>query len=84
MATDNGRYICCPLCNGKGQLHRSELSEILSDPQRDKKFQAYLRETHQYDDASQATEPAAGSTDFDREVHSWPPKRILWRRSPKE
>ena len=78
MATENGRYVCCPLCNGKGQMHSSELAERLNDPQRDRKFHDYLR----HFDADHA--PQVAAQDFDSEVHSWPPKRILWRRSPKE
>ncbi len=79
MATENGRYVCCPLCNGKGQMHRSELAERLNDPQRDQKFRTYLQKTEGEHNAQ-----PVGAGDFDREVHSWPPKRILWRRSPKE
>ena len=80
MATENGRYVCCPTCNGKGQLHRSELIEALADPQRDAKIRAYLQQISENEEAVPA--PKAG--DFEREVHSWPPKRMLWKRSPKE
>jgi len=83
MATDNGRYVCCPTCNGKGQVHRSELIEQLSDPERDTKIQAYLQE-FQAEEPQPAAEDRVPHGDFDREVHSWPPKRILWRRSQKE
>ena len=82
MATENGRYVCCPTCNGKGQLHRSELIEQLNDPQRDAKIRAYLHQISE--EEQQHAEAAQAAADFDSEVHSWPPKRILWRRSPKE
>lgn len=90
MAIEDGRYLCCPMCQGKGQIHRSELIEQLSDPERDRKLQALLEEiTRQEEEAEKVPVEAASRNEdapgaFEREVHSWPPKRILWRRSPKE
>lgn len=85
MAIENGRYICCPVCSGKGQLHRSELIEQLSDPERDQKIKTYLERITQEQEkegeaAAAADEPGA----YERELHTWPPKRMLLRRSPKE
>ncbi len=80
MAIENGRYVCCPMCHGKGQMHRADLVEYLSDPERDQKLQAYLQQITKEEEEAAKTVP----DDFEREVHSWPPKRMLWRRSPKE
>lgn len=90
MAIEDGRYLCCPMCQGKGQLHRSELIEQLSGPERDRKIRALLDKLSQEaEDTGQAPVGAASRNGdsagaFEQEVHSWPPKRILWRRSPKE
>ncbi len=90
MAIEDGRYLCCPMCQGKGQLQRSELIEQLSGPERDRKFRALLDKLAQQAKEAEAAPvgAASGKGDtpgaFEQEVHSWPPKRILWRRSPKE
>lgn len=85
MAID-GRYLCCPLCHGKGQMHRSELIERLSDPEHREKLRILLEELRDEEAKSLVPAPDDGHdpNEFEREVHSWPPKRILWRRSPKE
>ncbi len=83
MAIDNGRYLCCPLCQGKGQMRRSELIERLSDPEMQEKFRGLLEQLRE--EEQKVLVPAGDEhQDFEREVHSWPPRRILWRRSPKE
>lgn len=83
MAIDDGRYLCCPLCQGKGQMHRSDLIERLSDSQIQEKFRTLLDQLRE--EEQKVLVPASGDhEDFEREVHSWPPRRILWRRSPKE
>ncbi len=83
MAIDDGRYLCCPLCQGKGQMHRSELIERLSDPANGERLRLFLQQLKEEEES--ALVPAAhGQDSFEHEVHSWPPRRILWRRSPKE
>ncbi|HVP44741.1 MAG TPA: hypothetical protein VMS96_15025 [Terriglobales bacterium] len=88
MAIEEGRYLCCPLCQGKGQMHRSELIERLSDPTRREQLELLLQELKQPQENENSPVPtpndAKDSEAFQREVYSWPPKRILWRRSPKE
>jgi hypothetical protein len=83
MAIDDGRYLCCPLCQGKGQMHRSELIERLSDPAISREFRILLEQLKEEEAKSLVPTPN-DHQDFEREVHSWPPRRILWRRSPKE
>lgn len=87
MAIEEGRYLCCPLCQGKGQMHRSDLIERLGDPEKKAELQKLVEELKKQEEEeklvpvpSDEGDPAA----FEREVYSWPPKRILWRRSPKE
>ncbi len=83
MAIDNGRYLCCPLCQGKAQILRSELIERLSDPEMQEKFRGLLEQLREEEQKVLVPAPDEHQ-DFEREVHSWPPRRILWRRSPKE
>ncbi len=83
MAIDNGRFLCCPLCQGKGQMHRSELIEQLRDPETRERFRILLEQLEREEEKSLVPAPLDRES-FEREVHSWPPKRILWRRSPKE
>ena len=88
MAIEEGRYLCCPLCQGKGQMHRSELIERLSDPVQREQLAALLQELKQQEEDEKSLVPTPNDEEdrdaFQREVYSWPPKRILWRRSPKE
>ncbi len=83
MAIDDGRYLCCPLCQGKGQMHRPDLIERLSDPEIQAKFRTLLRQLREEEQKVLVPAPE-DHAEFEREVHSWPPRRILWRRSPKE
>lgn len=86
MAIDTGRYLCCPLCQGKGQMQRTGLIERLSDPQNSEQLNLLLGELKQAEQDERALVPTPDDSRgaFEREVHSWPPRRILWRRSPKE
>lgn len=87
MASDNGRFLYCPLCQGKGQMHRSDLIRRLSDPRIHEQLEHLLADLqHQEEEESAVAVPGNGGNHeaFEREVHSWPPRRILWRRSPKE
>lgn len=87
----NGHYLACPMCHGKGQVHRSDIIEKLCDPELSRKIQTYLEEiTHDMPDSRQVMEKAAAAcgcpqpSEREREVHSWPATHLLWRRSPKE
>ena len=83
MATDDGHFLHCPLCQGKGEMQRSHLMERLNDPRIKQQLQILLEELKRQEHEELAT-VARGRDDFEHEVHSWPPRRILWRRSPKE
>jgi hypothetical protein len=69
-------------------MHRSDLIERLSDPQNRERFQTLLQELKQQEEEEKSLVPTPNDQDdrdaFQREVNTWPPKRILWRRSPKE
>ena len=78
----NGHYVLCPLCEGKGRMHRSELIEKLASHAVEARLTACRQEL---------AAPAAGeqqatvrTTAFHEEVVKGPATRILWRRSPKE
>jgi len=73
--SEDGHYVLCPLCEGKGRMHRSELAAKLADHE----VEARLTVCRQ-----QLVQAEAGAGDFKREVLKGPVTRILWRRSPKE
>ncbi len=79
----NGHQIQCPLCEGKGHMHRSELAAKLADHA----FEASLTACRQQlmkPDEDQQGDSVKAAKDFRREVLKGPVTRILWRRSPKE
>ncbi len=88
MAIDDGRYLCCPLCQGKGQMHRSDLIQRLSDPHNGEEFHLLVDQLKRQEEDEKSLVPTPDDGEdrdaFQREVYSWPPRRILWRRSPKE
>jgi len=79
----NGHHVQCPLCEGKGQMHRSELIARLADDDLQAKLAA-CREQLVKADQSQPSETAEAASNFEQEVLKGPVTRILWRRSPKE
>ncbi len=84
----NGHYVQCPLCEGKGQMHRSELVTKLADDQLPRKLADCLEQlaakSEPGETASSERAAASEQSDFEHEVLSGPVTRILWRRSPKE
>jgi len=82
----NGQYVQCPLCEGKGQMHRSELAAKLADHDLQAKLAAcHERLVKQYEGRqAEKTNAADSGSEFEREVLKGPVTRILWRRSPKE
>lgn len=87
----DGTYVQCPLCEGKGQLYRSDVVAKLTDKELPGKINSYLTKLYQAAEGKPEPQPAepvtAGAppqSEFEKEAHSWPMKRFLWRRSPKE
>jgi len=78
----------CPLLKGLDAMHRAELIGLLNHSNLREKLEACLAEHTRAADT--ATEPAAvcaGESqprNFDKEVHSWNPKNLIFSRSPKE
>jgi hypothetical protein len=81
-SSENGHYVVCPLCEGQGKLHRSELAAKLANHEVEAKLTACRQELAQTDASGQTATTQA--KDFQEEVLKGPVTRILWRRSPKE
>ncbi len=71
----------CPLCEGQGELLRSEIAERFSNAELRKRLDARIAEILE-DNAAAFAAPKA--RDFQKEVHTWNPTLPMWRRSPKE
>jgi hypothetical protein len=83
--TENRDHLKCPLCNGQGEVRRSQLIEFFSDPELKSKIDAYLTFVAPPQEGPElvcamAREPR----NFQKDVHSWNPQLPMWQRSPKE
>jgi len=78
--SETGAKVKCPLCEGQGELLRSELAERFSNQELRKRLDARIAEI--LEDSLAAVGPKV--RDFQKEVHSWNPTLPIWRRSPKE
>jgi len=78
----------CPLLQGLDAMHRAELIGLLNDSNLRQKLETCLAEHNQGTDATrQPAAVCAGGPrpqDFEKEVHSWNPKNLIFSRSPKE
>jgi len=79
----DGHYVLCPLCEGKGKMHRSELAAKLADHEVEARLTACRQQLVKAEAGRQSATAGTGST-FEQEVLKGPVTRILWRRSPKE
>ncbi len=71
----------CPLCEGQGELLRSEIADRFNNPDLRKRLDARLAEI------LESSEPAGVTPkplSFEKAVHQWNPTLPIWRRSPKE
>ena len=84
--TEYRDHLQCPLCQGRGEVRRSELIEFSSDPELKAKINASLDAVPPIPDdtAELVGAPSQEPRDFQKEVHSWNPRVLTWRRSPKE
>lgn len=73
----------CPFCEGRGELERSTVSEMVASPELRRRLEIRIEEIVRGEEipvaASEATE-----RNFQKEVHTWNPQIPMWRRSPKE
>jgi hypothetical protein len=78
----------CPLLQGLDAMHRAELIGLLNDSNLRQKLETCLAEHNKVADAT--TQPAAVRAggpqprNFEKEVHNWNPKNLIFSRSPKE
>ena len=76
----------CPLCEGRGEVRRSQLIEFFSDPDLKSKIDAYLTEIIPGAEENAELVGVVGREprNFQKDVHSWNPSLPMWQRSPKE
>ena len=71
----------CPLCEGRGEVLRSEMVERFTNPELRKRLDARIAEILA---ASHMAEVGPKVRNFEKEVHTWNPALPMWQRSPKE
>jgi len=77
---DEKDLLKCPLLQGLDAMHRAELLGLLNDSNLRSKLEACLKQHGGEADAPCATE----QRNFEKEVHSWNPQKLVFSRSPKE
>jgi hypothetical protein len=70
----------CPLLQGLDAMHRAELLGLLNDSNLREKLEACLTERGEKPSAACASE----ERNFEKDVHSWNPQKLVFSRSPKE
>jgi hypothetical protein len=76
----------CPLLQGLDAMHRAELLGLVNDSSLREKLEKCLTQ-HLEAEAKESVPVCAeepGPRDFEKEVHSWNPQRLVFSRSPKE
>jgi hypothetical protein len=71
----------CPLCEGRGELLRSEIVERFSNPELRKRLDARIAEILE---TGEMAGVGPQVRNFEKDVHSWNPTLPMWQRSPKE
>ena len=83
--SDHRDRVRCPLCEGHGEVRRSQLIEFFSDPELKSKLDGYLAAVAPPEQAPELVASAVREKrDFEKDVHSWNPQVPMWNRSPKE
>ena len=80
MMEETGK-LKCPLCEGRGEMLRSEMVERLTNPDLRKRLDARMAEILE---TGQLAGVAPKTRNFEKEVHTWNPTLPMWQRSPKE
>ena len=83
--SDHRDRVRCPLCEGHGEVRRSQLAEFFSDPELKSKVDGYLAVVGA---PAEKPELVAATVrekrDFQKDVHNWNPHVPMWNRSAKE
>ena len=78
---DQAEKLKCPLCEGRGEVLRSEIAERFTTPELRKRLDARIAEILVGPEMA-GVGPKVRS--FEKEVHSWNPTLPMWQRSSKE
>ena len=84
---ENHDLLMCPVCQGRGEVLRSEVTEQLTNGELKSRLDALLAQVVPPDTSPELATVAvreAEPRDFQKDVHSWNPELPMWRRSPKE
>ena len=79
MAEDS--KVKCPLCEGRGEVLRSELVQRFTNPELRRRLDARIAEILE---GSALAGVGTKVRNFEKEVHTWNPTLPMWQRSPKE
>jgi len=82
--TDHRDRMKCPLCEGHGEVRRSQLMEFFSDLKLENTVEGYLSMIVPPERSDAVGAPASPKRDFQKDVHNWNPQVPMWTRSPKE
>jgi len=77
---DDKDLLKCPLLQGLDAMHRAELLGMLNHSSLRQKLEACLTEHLAQPDAACASD----ERNFEKDVHSWNPQKLVFSRSPKE
>jgi hypothetical protein len=80
--TDHCDRLKCPLCEGRGEVRRSQLIKFFSDPDLKSKVKSYLSMV--MPPKPEMVTAASPQREFQKDVHNWNPQVPMWTRSPKE
>ena len=86
---ENDHVLQCPICQGHGELKRSEILTLLSDQDFKKHLDVYLAELRRptedcEEETAHLVSVESKAREFGQAVHRWNPQLPIWERSPKE
>jgi hypothetical protein len=70
----------CPLCEGQGEVLRSEMVERLVNPELRKRLDARIAAILE----NEMARVGPRVRNFEKDVHTWNPTLPMWQRSQKE
>lgn len=74
----------CPLLQSLDAMHRAELLGLVNDSCLREKLEKCLTQHLQAEGEPAVTDTASKPRNFEKDVHSWNPQRLIFSRSPKE